>query len=190
MTTKAGRKRRAGKREPNGQLSRKAEHIQARRSIDEDSAMSVAKAARVRVHDVAEEHAGTDMAATVIGRLFLKGELEPEQVSAARLIAETYAAYQRAIDSPRPPKAVNIGGASGSTPPDVTPEQAMEARRRWGTVIGILQVANNAHRGSAIYAACDYVVLRDIELSHLFPDMRLGLNAIVRAYRLGERSAA
>ena len=152
--------------------------------------MGVAKAARIRVHKVAPEHAGTDLAATVVGRLYLKGQLEPEQLNAARLFADTYAAYQRAVDSPRPPKAVNIGGASGPSPRDVSPETAVRAARQWGAITGVLQVANNKHPGSAIYAACDYVVLRDQELPHLFVDMRLGLDAIARQYGLGERSAA
>ena len=152
--------------------------------------MSVAKAARVRVNKVAPEHAGTDLASTVVGRLYLQGKLEPEQLSAARLLADTYAAYQRAVDSPRPPKAVNIGGASGPTPQDVSPDFAHRARSQWGAITGLLQAENNKHRTTAIYAACDYVVLRDIDLPHLFADMRIGLDAIARQYGLGERSAA
>ncbi len=186
---KGGRKRKPGKREPNGKLSRKAAHVQQRRTTDEEAAMSVAKEARVRVHDVAPEHAGTDLAATVVGRLYLAGELEPEQMNAARLLADTYASYQRAVDSPRPPKAVNIGGASGALPPDVSPEAATRARSAWGTITGVLQAANNVHRGATLYAACDYIVLRDEHHPHMNGDLRLGLNAIAQAYGLANEAA-
>lgn len=151
--------------------------------------MSVAKAARVRIHKVAPEHAGTDLAASVVGRLYLNGDLEPEQLGAARLFADTYATYQRVMDSPRPPKAINIGGASGPEPRDVSPEYAQRARSQWGTITGVLQAANNAHRSATIYAACDYIVLRDLELPHLIADMRLGLNAIAQSYGLAARAA-
>ena len=152
--------------------------------------MGVAKAARVHVHQVAEEHAGTDLAGSVIGRFYLAGVIDPEQLNAARLLADSYAAYQRAVDSPRPPKAVNVEGTSGALPLDMPSDLARRARRRWGAILGILQAANNAHRGAAIYAACDYIVLRDLDnLGHLLPDLKLGLNAIAQAYGLIEQAA-
>jgi hypothetical protein len=186
---KGGRKRKQGKREPNGQLSRKAEHMQERRAVDEEVAMSTGKKARERVHGVAAEHSGTELAGSVIGRLYLAGLIEPEQLNAARLLIDTYASYQRAVDSPRPPKAVNIGGTSGAIPADVSPENATRARSAWGTITGVIQAANNVHRGATIYAACDYIVLRDEEQLHLLPSLRLGLNAIARAYGLAEKAA-
>lgn len=184
-----GRPRNKGKREPNGKLSRKAEHVQERRTIDEEAAMSVAKDARIRVHDVSSENAGTELAGSVIGRLYLRGEINSDQLRAAMIFSQAYADYQRAVDSPRPPKAVNIDGASGSTPVDMDAKRANRARSEWGSMIGILQLANNAHRHAAVYAACDYIVLRDTDLPHLLPSMRLGLNAIARAYGLAERAA-
>lgn len=191
VSRRGGRKRKAGKREPNGKLSRRKDERQARRSIDEQANMAVGKEARVRVHGVPAEHAGTDLAGTVCGRLVLQGSISPDHHEAAKAFAATYARYQRAIGSPRQPKAVEIGAATGGgSETDMTPEQCDKARRQWEDAVRALQEANAQHRSATIFAACDYLVLRDEYHPHLFGDLRLGLNALARHYGLEARTAA
>ncbi len=185
-----GRKRKAGKREPNGKLSRRKDEKQARRTIDEQASMAVGKEARERVLGVKAEHAGTELAGSVCGRLLLQGSISPEHMDAAKAFQETYATYQRVMDSPRPPKAVEIGGSTGGTAREITPEQADRAKERWTEACLCLARVNQEHRTASIYAACDYIVLRDQYLPHMFGDLRLGLNALARHYGLVARRAA
>jgi hypothetical protein len=189
-----GRKRKPGKREPNGKLSRRKDEKQARRTIDEQANMAVGKEARVRVHGedqgVTADNAGTELAGSVCGRLLLQGSISSEHMDAAKAFQETYAAYQRVMDSPRPPKAVEIGGATGGSLREITPEQANRAKERWAEACLCLARTNQEHRTATIYAACDYIVLRDQYLPHLFGDLRLGLNALARHYGLVARRAA
>src|SRR4051812_34351165 len=127
-----GHKRKPGKREPNGKPSRRNADKQARRTIDEQTAMQVAKEARQRVFGVSEGDSATELAGTVCGRLLLGREITQSQMDAAKAFAETYAIYQRAIDAPRPPKAVEIGAATGRGAMfDVTREQFVRALKQW-----------------------------------------------------------
>ncbi len=187
--TTRGRKRKSGKREASGKLSRRKDDKQVRRSIDEQSAMQVAKEARQRVFGVSPQDSATELAGSVCGRLLLQGSINREQMDAAVAFQETYAAYQRAMDSPPPPRAVNIGGFSSGTPREISTEQSIKAKAHWKAACTALSRANEEHRSTALYAACQYVVLRDEFLPHLFGDLRLALNALSRHYGLLARAA-
>jgi hypothetical protein len=184
-----GRKRKPGKREPNGKPSRRKADKQAMRTLEEQGTMQVARDARRRVHGVSVSDTGTDLAGSVVGRLYLAGGLTVEQISAANILRDVYASFQRAVDSPRPPRAVAIGEASGPSPRDVSEEAAYQAKSQWKAIERLLGKVNAVHRGSTIYAACYYVVLSDLDLPHLFPDMRIGLDAIAASYGLAARAA-
>lgn len=189
MGKRGGRPRKKGKREANGKLSRRVEDKQARRSLDEQAAMLTAREGRERVHGVRMTDSATDLAGSVAGRLYLKGGLTTGQLKAAWYLRDTYAAFQRAVDSPRPPKAVALGQSSGGEAPDVSAEQSARARKNWRTMTGLLQDENCVHRGAAIYAACDFIVLRDLDLPHLEDSLKLGLDAIARTYGLEAKAA-
>ncbi|MDB6035996.1 MAG: hypothetical protein JWM16_6334 [Verrucomicrobiales bacterium] len=184
------RKRKTGKREPNGKLSRRVVDKQARRSIDEQSAMQVAKEARQRQFGVPAEASGTDRAGTVVGRLAMKGTLTTAQLEAAKAFATSYSKYQRALNSPRPPKAVEIGGATGrGDASDISPEQHVKALREWDAAKMCLSEANGFHRHATLYVACDYLVIRDELQEHLVGDLKLALNALVHFYGLNAIAA-
>lgn len=188
--SRAGRKRKPGRREPNGKLSRRVDDKQARRSIDEQAAMQVGKEARQRVFGVSAADSASDQAGTVCGRLCLTGEITGDQLEAAKAFAATYSSYQRAMNSPRPPKAVEIGGITGGgSLNDITPERHTKALKQWDAAKRALVEANIYHRGS-IYAACDYFALRDEMHLHMLGDLRVGLNALARHYGLVARRAA
>lgn len=147
--------------------------------------MQVAKEARQRVFGVsAADSAGKD-AGTVCGRLFLQGTITYRQLQAAEAFSRTHAAYQRAIDSPRPPKAVEIGAATGrGESMDVTVEEKWRAINAWDRARRALVEANGFHRHASLIAACDYLVLRDEMHGHMIGDLRLALNVLVRHYGL------
>jgi hypothetical protein len=183
--SRPGRKRKNGKREPNGKLSRRNDDKQQRRTIDEQSAMQVAKEGRQRVFKVSAEDSGTELAGTVCGRLRLIRSISGAQHEAAKAFAATYAAYQRALNSPRSPKAVEIGAATGrGEGPDLTPEQHIKALGDWDRVTRLLSRANGYHRGATLYAACDYLILRDEFHIHLVPDLHIALDYLVDHYGL------
>jgi hypothetical protein len=183
--SRPGRKRKNGKREPSGKLSRRKDDRQERRTIDEQSAMQVAKEGRQRVFKVSAEDSGTELAGTVCGRLRLTRSISGAQHEAAKAFAATYAAYQRALNSPRSPKAVEIGGATGrGEGPDLTPEQHARALYAWDKVTRLLTLANGIHRNATLYAACDYLILRDEYHIHLVPDLHVALDYLVDHYGL------
>lgn len=144
--------------------------------------MSVAREARERVHSVRPSESGTDLAGSFIGRLLLTGEITKPQFVAAQNLIDEYARFQRAVDSPPPPRAVNIGGFSSGTPADMPADVCKEAIARWKETVIAIGVANAEHRGAAIYAALYYCVLMDETLMHMIGDMRLGLNALRHRY--------
>lgn len=185
-----GRKRKPGRREPNGKPSRRAADKQARRTIDEQAAMQVAKEARQRLYGVRADDSGTELAGTVCGRLRLTQSISAAQHEAAKAYAATYAAYQRALDSPRPPKAVEIGAATGrGNAADLSPEQCARSVADWERVQGVLVLANSRHREANLIAACDYLVLRDEFHIHMVPDLHIALDYLVMHYGLRSLAA-
>ena len=154
--------------------------------------MAVAKEARQRVHGVSAEDSATDMAGTVCGRLALVRSISPAQLEAAKAFAATYAAYQRALGSPRPPKAVEISAATGlGGQHDISPEQYTKAIAAWEKVKKFLALANGiaGNRGMTLLAACDYLVLRDEYHLHLVPDLSVALSYLIVHYGLGALAA-
>lgn len=78
---KAGRKRKAGKREPNGRLAREPD----RRISAEQDAMSVAVGYRQSVLGVKSAHVLDQKAGTLIGRLCLAGAIDYPAANCAAL---------------------------------------------------------------------------------------------------------
>lgn len=185
-----GRKRKSGKREPNGKLSRRTEHKQERRRVDEQVMMSVAKDARVRLWGVSYDLAGTAHAGSVVGRLVLMDRLTQEQADVAQHVQGIYERYRRAIDAPPRPGAVDLNRVHGlGTGNDMSPEQCAVARKAWADVQTILLEANMFNRASNLFAAMDYLVLRDEYHPHMVGDLRLALNALGRYYRSASKAA-
>ncbi len=181
---KPGRKPRGGPREPRGRLSRKAGDKQVHRSVDEQSAMQVAKEARQRMFGVSEADSATELAGTVPGRLLLTKEIVRFQYDASVAFGTAHARYLRAIDAPPGPRAVEIGRASGrNLNGDMTKEQCERAIAQWDAAKRVLVEANYYHPGS-IYAACEQFELRNQFFPHMLGDYRVGMNALARHYGL------
>lgn len=139
--------------------------------------------ARMRMFGLSETDARDQKAATVLGRLYLTGELGKRPYSdhmwdAAQRLLELREAFKRAIKAPDASRSsVGAGG-------DV--ETAAYARWCHNAVAEFEAVeravsAENAlfpNRGRNLHAALDYLVFRDEFHKHLIGDMRIALNAV------------
>ena len=108
MTTRGGKKRQ-GKREPNGRLSRQPKHAAERNMADLDAeqrdTLSVGLDARERVFGVKPSQSRDQMAGSVIGRWCLQNIISRSQYDAAMLFQESHTRNLLAIDAPPQPAA-------------------------------------------------------------------------------------
>jgi len=201
--------RQPGRRQPNGRLSQIGEFERARKNanaeLEQWDAMSAAMMARHRLHDLPYPPAAKDgmrkdrphvldqRAGSVIGRMAMRGELSASQYEAAVKYIEDVDNYRRAISAPRQPGAVDLNAVrgSGATGPDHVAFVERAKRRYMGDhvkgergVVGTIRECQNsiANRGSNLFAALDYLVLRDEFYTHMVADCRIALNALARHY--------
>lgn len=170
-------RRRAGPgREPNGRLSRRLSALAARRAESEAEITAVALSARMRHTGLPAALAGAADAGTVHGRLRLCGEITADQFRAAEFFLGVRLAYQRALQVPDRPRQPSEGRGLGDDA-----EFAKAAIARYDAVMACLRDAGAAQR-SPVVAAFDILLFRQQELPHLYGDLRLGLNALHRAF--------
>lgn len=156
---RAGRKRKIGKREPNGQLSRRKSDKQVRRSIEQADIMFVARDARERIHGVAKENSGTELGGTAIGRMFLRGIIGRRHLDAAKAIADRRDAYSRAIGIGRcEPQAVDLNAVHGRSGDSMTAEMARFHIEKWDQIVDALDAAG---RRGHLYAVVWSIVISD-----------------------------
>lgn len=165
---RAGRKRKEGPREPNGQLSR---NPKAWTGETERAARAVATNARVRLWGVPAELAGQPEAGTVVGRMFLAGTLSREEYEAAVAWQLIRNAYQRAIGAPP---------AYEEHRPEVAPTSTFEefcrsARSRYDAIQS--EFASQAN-GALLLQALDLIVIRDVDAPYLIRFLRKALQIV------------
>lgn len=191
--SRRAKKRRQGKREPNGRLSRRKVEVVNRQEMTEQEARSVAIAARMRRTGLGEElvainEAGRPNAGTVHGVLALTGAITLDQYEAGEWYLAKRDAYLKAILA----KGTAIEPPSPSYKVDDTGGYlawCKATRETWAAVLDIVQEASTASR-SPIASALDVILCRQQEVHHLLGDLRIGLNAIHRAFLAGRRKAA
>lgn len=197
MARKA-KNRQSGTREPNGRLSRQVDQVAARlrerfKDMDQEQRDTIQPGieARQRVHGLPLEQAASPMASTFVGRLYLQGELTLRQFEASQLYAEDCRNNARAVQAPREPGAVDLNATKGMDNYENV-AKTLRSVARYKAASNAIQDAQNQLRGNgALFAALYEIVLRDREVYHLVPDVRAGLNALVRHYGLmTERKAA
>lgn len=173
--SRSGRKRKIGKREPGGRISRAG--------TKPADPTQVARAARERM-GVSKADSGSELPGSAPGRLFLARTITRRQLDAATIIANRYAAYARAIDAPRSPGAVDLHAVHGRGGSVMSPEAAAAANAAWEEVRRALVHANGAYRESTLYAAVYYVVVMDRDMPHLSRDLVIALDIIANLLRL------
>lgn len=203
-------KKRRGKREANGRLSRKPSEVAARSNDAHDTqereTMSVALEARQRIHITdewmrafigdkrmpRESLARDQKAGTAIGRYCLQGQITQTQYDAAIMFQESGVRYRRAIDAPPGPGAVDLNRTHGIAVTTENPGQLRKWRQQHEAALrAIGEKQREVGMRGNLLGALDTILNRDVMLEHLLGDMRLALNALAKHYRLeGARAAA
>lgn len=190
-----GRRRKTGKREPNGKLSRHPEDKKQRHleGLDREQRETIAVAveARQRVFGIAVGLSRDQMAGSAIGRLCLQGVITTLQYDAAMSYAAEVESYGMAWCSPRSPRAVNLNATKGSLGDYENEElvcRIMAARNATNEALRNKQI-EVGNLGN-LKGALDTVVLRDVSMDHLVGDLRIALNALAKRYGLEAGRAA
>lgn len=183
--SRPGRKRKAGKREPNGKPSRIGHRI-----LGEQDAMSVAVDYRQRVFGIPNHAVLDQKAATMLGRLCMQGEISNTQWEAGEEWARLLNARYAAINAPRGFKTAT-GGRSPMT------DERDEHNFR--TTKAELDAANNAVSGYGQlppvqarerFEALRMVIIEQLHVPHLHGSLRVALNGLARHFGLeGQRAA-
>lgn len=192
---KRGPKRTAGKREPNGQISRRQEAAAAR-AIDRDDkqereTLAVGVAARKRVHGVDITDAQDQRAGSVVGRWNMIGIITDVQYQAALRWQADALRYSIAMRSPRQPGAVDLNATKGGSGDFENVRASHRAYDDHEQAIRAVQEHQNRLRGGgALYAALYYVLQRDLDAQHMRADLIMALSTLARHYGLETSRAA
>lgn len=178
-----GRKRKLGKREPNGRLSRRRDDVQARQGETEAETLSTALEARARLYGLPEKFLRDDRAGTVVGRMNLQDELSGVQYRAAVKWMETRSRYHKALLA----RGETTGGGTRGTPELVSDEYIGWVRRaveQWDEASMVLIDLSVSLRTTNVSSAMTWLVERDTYVAGLTGDLRLALNALAKHWGL------
>lgn len=182
-------KRKHGKREPNGQLSRKPAdrkvRDQAEVAATEWDTMGTALMARWRVHKVEPANLKDQMAGSAVGRYCLQGIITRQQYDAAMAYLEERENYLQAIQAPRQPGAVDLNATRGQSVASENVSRTQMARTSMRvTDLAIMDKQIEIGNMGNLFGAINAVLVMDVELDHLLGDLRTALNALIRRYRM------
>lgn len=191
-------KRKHGKREPNGRVSR-AKADEAKRNEahlaglerDERDALSVGLTARQRVWGIPAAISRDQMAGSAIGRYCLGGQITRTQFDAAMSYLDEREHYLHAINAPRLPGAVDLNATHGQSvaAENVTRTRAYVAAMK-ATDAAIMDKQVEIGNMGNLFGALNAVLVMDTAGDHLLGDLRIALNALARRYKMEERRAA
>lgn len=173
-TVKRGRPRISGQiREPNGRVSRAKKQKE-----------KLALTMRAKHYGLTLEQAADPKAATHLGRLCLQGKekgLSQEQYDAAIRFLNLKNEYQKSLLSPG---AFYEQAGTISTHGDLVEYEAWVERvkKRYQAALKALQEAQFDNAKENIFAALQYVIIKDQNLPHLLGAARLTLNALDRHF--------
>lgn len=190
-----GRKPKQGKREPNGDLSRRPADVQARLNDamdrEERETIAVAIEARQRVLDVPPQQARDQMAGSFVGRLCLQRNISRVQYDAAMTWLEDAESYMWAMGSPRTPGAMNLNAVRGAASLHENTSAARRSIRRYELALKAVTERQIELRNTAnLYGALSICVVKDAPIEGLVGDLRIALNALAKHYGLEGRKAA
>jgi len=171
------------RREPNGRLSRRIEDKAARDEMTEMEAKVVMLEARGRKYNLPPDKldvvdAGKPNVGTVHGLLCLQGLINRDQFDAAEWFIGKRNAWARAMEAPGEPIASKEAGRFDE---EAHQRFCQKAREQWREIVAVIQDASTQSR-SPVMAALDHLLVRQIDLGHLHGDLRIGLNALRKAF--------
>jgi len=195
-----GRKKKSGKREPNGKLSRKPADVANRRKVAWDmqaqEAIAPVLEARQRLFGLSADEARDQRAGSFIGRLCLMGvKDETEGITLTQYEAlcaweNSAKANSMVISGPKSDAAFDPNRVAGRAA-ELGEKFANRIRAQHHRAEVAVQAKQNELRGTAnLFSALYECVQRDREHFHLLGDLRAAANALARHYGLEDRRAA
>jgi hypothetical protein len=188
-----GRGRLPGTREPNGRLSRRKVHQEARdaetSAKEKAENMETGVAARMRLFGLSEAKASQQEAGSVVGRMLIGKQLNQDQYDASRTYLEARNAYHRS-QSVKPDTGVPPAPPAWETGRGDFEGFCEGAKARWHGIKQAVQQACLETRSQGPAVALDTIVVHDQHVPHLVGDLRIALNALHRINGVGERSGA
>lgn len=177
---KAGRKRKAGVKRVNGRISQRKADVAVQRQETVEAATATARQARIRLFGISAEDTMNPDTATVVGRLKRQKVITAAQLKAAYRYEACVLAYRAAIGAPR-------SGETAGPPSEYLAseeERYHRAKERYEGAMAAVTRENalHKHRGSNFHGALQAIVMRDLDLPHLYGDLRLGLNALAHFF--------
>jgi hypothetical protein len=182
-----GRKRKPGKRYPNGRLTREE---------TEREAMSTVLDARRRQFGVSLKEAKDERLGTALGRLAFRGLISEAQYQAGVVFADLYRQHNAIVGLPMPNPRSVAGlliheGIFGASPSEPVLEVIDKVKRRFEEATSALDACDWEHRmspGQRPTFLVYRVICADRDLSNRDLDdignLRLALNALMRVFRL------
>jgi hypothetical protein len=180
------RKKKPGRREPNGRRSRR---IADRPATSQEAAdnMSVVIDARMRMHGLTREKASQANGGFALGRAFERLDITKNQLTAAQYYLADRNAYHRGILAPQETKEPHVK-PSGD---DQSYENFVKrAKERWESVQEIIEECCREEKNNLPRQALEFYAVRDIEAPRHIGALRTVLNALVGHYLVGRRKAA
>lgn len=146
---------------------------------------------RMKMFGLSEKDARDQKAATFIGRMNLmdkKALISDAQYDAAQAYLELRNKYMRAISAPDASK--QSGGATAGMTSEEHSSWCQSQKAKYDAAIEAVRAEQGLHenRGANMYAALDYIVVRDEQHWHMVGDVRLALNALAHHFGLQSRS--
>ena len=190
-----GPKKQEGKREGNGRLSRKPaeviDRLKGKLEREERETLRTGVEARHRLFGIAPELVRDQKAGSFVGRLCMHKEISRAQYEAAMQYLTDWQDVAGVIGMPHSPSAVDLNRIHGSGNAVENVERSVRLRKRWMGARQAVQEWQNELRGAGmLFAALDYLVLRDEEHYHMLGSLREALNALARHYRIVENEEA
>lgn len=143
----------------------------------------LAKRARVRMYGVKMKDAATAEAATVIGRLSLAGQhnegISRDQYEALIEYRDARERYFKAIMAP---DSLAVSSGAGGLPDSDDADMRIRAKNRYMGARDAIMACQLDYPISNLFAAVDYLVIRDELHSHMIGDLRLVGNALHRHF--------
>ena len=188
-------KRKHGKREPNGRLSRKPGERQIRDKAEvaatEWDTMGQALMARNRVHGVEPMNLKDQLAGSAVGRMCLRGQITQTQYDAAMAYMSEREEYHQYIQVPRQPGAVDLNATNGTSTASENVARVLKVTAAAkATDAAIMDKQIEIGNMGNLFGALNAVLVMDAELDHLVGDLRTALNALARRYGLTGRAKA
>ena len=142
---------------------------------------------RMRIFGLSEQDARDQKAATFVGRMNLmdkKALISDAQYDAAIAYLDLRDKYLRAIGAPDASK--QSGGATAGMSTDQHSSWCATQKAKFDGAVEAVRFEQGLHenRGANMYAALDYIVVRDEQHWHLVGDCRLALNALAHHFGL------